>query len=391
MKKRIAFVCPRFAEGGTVGGAETLLKNLADRAATIGCDVLFLTTCARNHFTWENTLPAGRRTVGELDVHFFPVNEGRDLGTFLDIQDSISRGLEVSDEEEQAWIDHNVNSDALCDHLRTHGANYDHIVLGPYLFGLTWHAGQIHPEKTFLIPCLHDEPFAHLRIMHELFLKVRGLLFNTQPEQDLAHHIFGIADNRCHIVGMGLDDFNCDPQATALQHGIHGNYIIYCGRREPLKGIPQLLDFVSAYRQRTGTDIALVCTGSGPIESPPELAPHIIDLGFVSEQEKRDAMAGAVAFCHPSVNESLGIVLLEAWLAGTPSLVNAYGDVLRYQCQVSNGGLWFRNYPEFEAELDLLLRNHELRNQLGQNGRDYVLHEYAWSAVESRMIDALDL
>ena len=31
--KRIAFVAPRFPEGATVGGAETLLKSLAVHAA----------------------------------------------------------------------------------------------------------------------------------------------------------------------------------------------------------------------------------------------------------------------------------------------------------------------------------------------------------------------
>ena len=41
-------------------------------------------------------------------------------------------------------------------------------------------------------------------------------------------------------------------------------------------------------------------------------------------------MAGALAFCHPSVNESFGIVLLESWLARTPALVHAGSDVLQH-------------------------------------------------------------
>ena len=76
--ERIAFVCPRFPEGGTVGGAETLLRNLAQQTALAGRSVTFLTTCAQSHFTWENTLPPGRRTVGSMQVEFFPVDD-RDL------------------------------------------------------------------------------------------------------------------------------------------------------------------------------------------------------------------------------------------------------------------------------------------------------------------------
>ena len=56
---RIAFVCPRWPGEGAVGGAETLLKALAVRAAEGGDDVSFLTTCAASHHTWENTRPAG--------------------------------------------------------------------------------------------------------------------------------------------------------------------------------------------------------------------------------------------------------------------------------------------------------------------------------------------
>ena len=86
--ERLAFVCPRLAGEGAVGGAETLLKNLALHAAARGVAVDFLTTCAQSHFTWENTLPAGVRRMDGMDVHFFPVDE-RDVGTFLRIQQAM--------------------------------------------------------------------------------------------------------------------------------------------------------------------------------------------------------------------------------------------------------------------------------------------------------------
>jgi glycosyltransferase involved in cell wall biosynthesis len=114
-----------------------------------------------------------------------------------------------------------------------------------------------------------------------------------------------------------------------------------------------------------------------------------MDLGFVSEQDKHDAMAGALAFCHPSVNESLSIVILESWLAGTPVLVHAGSEVMRNQCLRSNGGLWFRNYPEFEEALMLLIAQPDTRRALAANGKRFVESEYAWPAVESRLQAAL--
>lgn len=388
--ERIAFVCPRFAEGPTVGGAETLMRNLARETVKAGRDVTFLTTCARNHFTWENDLPEGSKTFDGLDVHFFPVDQDRDIGGFLRIQDKISRGRTVSEEEELFWLNHNVNSRALCSYLEAQAKHYDRILAGPYLFGLIYHAARVCPRKTLLVPCLHDEVFAYLAAFKRMFTEARGCLFNSAPERDLAIRLYGLDRQELAVVGMGLDPFQADPAACAKRIGIHAPYLVYSGRREPLKGTPLLIDYVHAFRERTGIDLKLVMTGSGRFDMPAELAPHVFDLGFVSEQEKHDAMAGAVAFCHPSTNESFGIVVLEAWLAGTPVLVHGCGDVLPDHCRKSGGGLWFRTYPEFEEALKLVLDNDALRGQMGRAGRKYVEHQYSWEAVGQRLLTALD-
>lgn len=388
--QRIAFVCPRFPEGATVGGAETLLKALAIRCAAAGRQVDFLTTCATNHFTWENSVPPGVKETDGLRVHFFPVDSDRDIPNFLRVQASIDKRVRVTAADEQVWIGNSVNSRALLAHLEQNRDVYDRVIMGPYLFGVVYFASRIAPDRTMLVPCLHDEAFAYLGIMNELFGRVRGFLFNTHPEKALAQRLYNVPESKCAVVGLGLDPFEADPTAFAKRRGLTAPYVLYSGRREPLKGTPLLTAYVNAFRERTGRDIKAVFTGSGPIDAPAALEPHILDAGFVSEQEKREAMAGAVAFIHPSVNESLGIVLLEAWLARTPALVHAKGEVLRDQCRRSGGGLWFRRYPEFEEELLLLLDQPEKRRALGESGRAFVLSEYGWPAVEARMFAALD-
>lgn len=388
--ERIAFVTPRFSEQATIGGAETLIKNLALRAAAAGRNVTLLTTCAQDHFTWDNSLPPGRISVDGIDVEYFPVDEDRDLESFLRAQNVICTQGACTEEDEHVWMRNNVNSRALNQHLIDHGDAYDRIVMGPYLFGLIYYASQIHPHKTLLVPCLHDEPFAWLRIMRTMFDQVSGFLFNTEPERDLARRLFDVPQEKCAVVGMGLDPFDADSAAFAARRGLKHPYIMYAGRREPLKGTPLLLDYMNTFRARTGRDVRLVFTGSGPIEAAPELQPYILDAGFVTEQEKREAMAGALAFVHPSVNESLGIVLLEAWLARVPALVHARSEVLRWQCQESGGGLWFRHYPDFEEELCLLIDQPALRKKLADAGRTYVENTYAWPAVEKRLFAALD-
>lgn len=384
----IAFVVPRFSEAGTVGGAETLLKSLAERAAAAGCRVTVLTTCAKSHFTWENEIAPGSRRCGALDVHYFPV-DARDVAAYRRMERAMRRNDPLSPADEDAWLRNTANSTALCGHLRSRGADYDRVVTGPYLFGVVYEAALVHPAKTFLVPCLHDEPYAHLAIMRRLFESVAGILFNTEPERELARSLFKIPESRGRVVGMGIPGFDVDPAAFARRSGIAQPYVIYSGRREDGKGTPLLCDYLAAFRARTERDVKLVFTGSGDIAAPPELQAHIVDLGFVSEQEKHEAMAGAVAFMHPSLFESLGIVLLESWMARTPALVHANSRVLQWQCAQSNAGLWFRSYPEFEQELLMLLDKPGLRDALGRNGREYVQREYSWASVEKRFFDAL--
>ena len=389
MAERLAFVAPRYAGDGAVGGAETLLKNLAIHAARMGYEVDFLTTCAQNHYTWENTLPPGTRETDGMTVRFFPV-DARDEGAFLRVQQQIDRGVRVPESDEAVWLRNGVHSSALLAHLAAEAEGYRAVLAGPYLFGLTVAAAAAHPDKMLLVPCLHDEPFARLETVRRMFGAVAGCLFNSEAERALAGELYGFPDARARVVGMGLDPFEADPRAFAARRGIGAPYVLYCGRREPLKGTPLICDYMLTFRERTGRDVRTVFTGSGAIDAPDALWPYVVDAGFVSEQEKHEAMAGAVAFIHPSGNESFGIVLLESFLAGTPALVHAKSRVLVAQCRAARAGLWFRHYPDFEAELLRLLDDPAARAALGEAGRRHVATEYAWPAIERKLREAVD-
>ena len=384
--QRIAFASPRFADGNTIGGAETLLKSLAMDARRLGYSVDFLATCASNHFTWANEIPPGKREIDGINVHNFPVDD-RDAGLFLQLQENINKGKTLSAEDQERWMANSVNSSALYEHLKAN--DYHRVITGPYLFGLAQRVAALDPTRTVLVPCLHDEAFAYQDILKPMFTDSRTIIFNTHQEQRLATQLHGQHSMEMPVVGMGIERFSADPHAFATRHGLQGPYVIYCGRREELKGTPLLLDYLNAYRSRTAQDIKLVLTGSGDFHPPEDLAPHILDVGFVSEIEKREAMAGALAFIHPSQLESLGIVLLEAWLASTPALVHSGSPVLVDQCRQSNGGLWFRSYADFEECLMRLQSEPAIGEALARQGREFVVERYSPEAVRARFREAL--
>lgn len=377
-------VSPRLTGHGATGGAEILLEYLARRAMALGIETFFLTTCARDHVTWQNTVAAGRRNLAGLAVEFFPIDDDRDTDCFLRLQERIGRGARLSAAEERLWLAHGPGSTALCDRLRELLPSLDAVVTGPYLLALAHAVTAIAGRKTRLLPCLHDEPFARLDTVRALFAMAGGIVFNSEPERDLARRLYGLSADRGAVVGMGLRSF--DPAPT---DDLAFDYLLYCGRREPLKGTALLMAYLDVFRQRNHSDLKLVLTGTGPVEPPPSLARAVIDLGFVDENRKHAVMAGAVAFCHPSVNESFGIVLLESWLAGTPALVHAGGDVLPWHCRRSGGGLWFRDYAEFEVALQWLLARPADRRRMGAAGRRYVLREYDPPVIDRRFLKAL--
>jgi glycosyltransferase involved in cell wall biosynthesis len=385
----IAIVSPRFPDGATAGGAETLLRKLAERLAAAGSRVTFLATCAKDHTTWRNELPPGPRQFGAIEVIRFPVDETRDVDLFHRIQTAISRSSGVPPEDERTWLANSVQSPELCAHLAADPHRYDCILAGPYLFGVVDSASRVAPDRTVLVPCLHDESFAYLGVTGELFRRVRGFLFNSGPEQELASRLHNTGTKPSGVVGMGLEPFSVDPKAFARKRGLTQPYVLYSGRREDGKGTGLLMEYVDTFRKRTGRDVTLVLTGSGVVTPPASLAPCLLDAGFVSEAEKHEAMAGATAFIHPSTFESFGIVLLESFLAGTPALVHSGSEVLRWQCQRSGGGLWFRNYPEFEEELALLLDRTDIRDTMGRQGHNYVVREYSWEVVDQRLLRTL--
>lgn len=390
---RLAFVVPRYGED-VVGGAETLSRGLAEHLPKDRYNVEILTTCARSHFRWDNYYPEGDSLKNGLKVKRFKVNR-RDLNNFSRIQQEIEQGIRPSMDEQLLWAKEGVNSDCLYDYIWRKGKNYDYLIFLPYLFGTTFWGSQICPEISILIPCLHDETYARLDIFKIVFEKVKGIIFNSEPERSLARRLFQIMDKPTAVVGMGFEENKaCNPDSFRKRYSIKGDYILYYGRKEGGKNLPLLIDYFSClkrgHRAFTSESLKLILAGDGDISIPEDMKGEIVELGFLSEGDKMNAVKGAFLVCQPSVNESFSIVIMEAWLTGTPVLVHGDCDVTKGHVLESGGGLYFRNYYEFSEAVKYLLENPEVCKTLGLQGKRYVLDKYSWPAVIKRFDGALN-
>jgi glycosyltransferase involved in cell wall biosynthesis len=212
-------------------------------------------------------------------------------------------------------------------------------------------------------------------------------MFNSEPEDELARSLHSpLAPNA--VVGLGFDEgASTDPEAFRRRYSVSEPFIVFVGRLEQDKNLPLLLSYFVQYKERRPGDLTLLLVGEGDVQPPDR--PDVRQLGI--DWRDRDAMLrGALALVQPSRKESLSIVMMQAWLAGRPVVVDGQSAVCRYHCQRAGGGLWFDSYLEFEAIVDLLQDRPRVADGLGRAGREYVLKEYSWPVVLGRFHDALE-
>jgi phosphatidylinositol alpha-mannosyltransferase len=127
-----------------------------------------------------------------------------------------------------------------------------------------------------------------------------------------------------------------DPERAALAaQRLQGDKlrIVFVGQAVERKGLPLLLRAFEALREHIPTELTVI----GPTAE--ELAPMMIEsddvrvLGKVDDDVKREELEHADVLCAPSLGgESFGMVLTEAFAAGTPvvaSNIAGYRDVVR--------------------------------------------------------------
>lgn len=396
----IALVLPRYGRS-LGGGAETLAQSLIHALVNDVNHhverVEVWTTCAKDHRTWANELPAGTSVEDGITVRRFPV-DSRDLEVFLQAEFAMRDGRTLTTDEQLEWLANSVNSSDLYRHIERHGEEFSTIIFAPYLFATTFWGSLIYPDRSLIIPCLHDEHYAYQPVFKALFSKVRGLIFNASAERELARRLYGSAiAEKGGVVGMGfvapeLKESRQHAFATVSErYNLKHQYLLYSGRKEQGKNLDLLIRYFEEGRTNgLNNDLDLLLIGAGEINFLDRLPEGIRDLGFVSEAEKVHLMRGALALVQPSVNESFSIVMMEAFLNETPALVHAHSPVTRGHVVESGGGMFFADAREFGAIVAFLKDNPNLRDAMGRSAREYVVSDYNWGAVIERLYRAFE-
>jgi glycosyltransferase involved in cell wall biosynthesis len=292
--------------------------------------------------------------------------------------------------DELAWLkSEGPTSPALIRHLSRRAGDWDFILLFSYRYYHAWHGARAVPSKAVLVPTAERDPAVALSIFGPVFRGVRAIMYNSLEERALIQAATSNADVPGVVVGVG-SEVPAQPVARRFRqkHNIRGPFAIYVGRIDENKGCAELFSHFQHYTQTFPDGLSLVLVGNALLPVPDH--PRVKHLGFLSDEEKFDAIAAADLLVMPSYYESLSMVALEAWALGKPVLANGKCDVLRGQCVRSGGGLYYESSAEFTEAVYALEATGPINALLGGNGREYFRQHYSWPVIERKYLEMFE-
>jgi phosphatidyl-myo-inositol alpha-mannosyltransferase len=208
-----------------------------------------------------------------------------------------------------------------------------------------------------------------------------------------ARRFFGgryrIVPNGVHLDRPSRRDPDRDAEASAGES--EELRILFIGQAVERKGLPVLLRAFEALREHVPATLTLVGA------APEEIAPLLLDdrgvraLGKVTEDEKAEQLRRADVLCAPSLGgESFGMVLTEAFAAGTPVVAS---DIAGYRDVVRNGvdGLLTPrgDARELAEALRVMALDPARRAQMAAAARERA-ERFAWPRVAAEVLEVYE-
>jgi len=171
--------------------------------------------------------------------------------------------------------------------------------------------------------------------------------------------------------------------------------LVAIGRHSPRKRFRFLLDAMPAVWQEA-PNVQVVIAGAEsdytqtlyehvqrlPVEKQKQV--HI--LCDIDDAEKAVLLATADIFVHPAIDESFGIVILEAWAGGT-AMICADTEVSRCLIDAGVDGLLFGrdSLDDLVRQILALSSDAECRDRMGEAGYAKILSLFTWDKVVDRV------
>lgn len=236
---------------------------------------------------------------------------------------------------------------------------------------------------SLLIPHAHlDDDYYHFPDLIESARNATKVLAVPQA----ACRFF--ADKGCVVKYMpaGCDaneEFSsADQQAFHRIHSDKRPFILVLGRKAKAKGYHQIIDAVDKLNEQ-GTDLQVILIGPDD-DGIPVQGRHCVYLGRQPREVVRGALMSCIALCNMSTSESFGIVLLEAWLAEKPVIINKECAAFHDLAQDGHNALMVDRH-ELASAISKLLSEPLLCKKLAGNGKAQVA-QFDWQVVADSFV-----
>jgi len=157
----------------------------------------------------------------------------------------------------------------------------------------------VHDLSAFLYPAEMDPLIVSVqtRRMKWVAAECDKIICVSQNTAEDLKRLFAVADSRISVIPEALPSkyLSLHPQISK-----NTNYVLAIGARQPRKNIRRLKKACEILRQK------LIIVGEGS------------EMGYVSDQDMVNYLAGAQAFVYPSLYEGFGLPILEAFHYGVP-------------------------------------------------------------------------
>jgi D-inositol-3-phosphate glycosyltransferase len=233
----------------------------------------------------------------------------------------------------------------------------------------------------------------------------------TPAEQGQLEQLYGVSADRIITIPPGVETacfypISQDEAKEAIAITCKEHLLLFVGRIEPLKGLPNLLRALELIR-KSGNPVSdrycLVVIGGDPDASPDTMTEEmarvkslckelgiddlVVFLGKKSQETLPYYYSAADVLIMPSYYESFGMVALEAMACGTPVIASQVGGLPFLVQDGITGYVVPGGSPEaLVSPLLKLMTQADLRKKMGQQAADYALN-YSWELITKQIAE----
>ena len=232
-------------------------------------------------------------------------------------------------------------------------------------------------------------------------LKIIAVSENTK--KDLIS-LYGVPEEKIAVIYEGVSDpptggqfsiFNFQSKSK-IQISKLKPYFLFVGRIEARKNVARMVEAFDLFKKKCGTNHKLVLAGKlgfgyEVIENCKlniENFSDVIELGYVSEEEKWELLRGAEGFLFPSLYEGFGLPVLEAQAFGVPVLTSSTSSLPEVAGE--NGAIFVNpeSVEDIALGIEKLALDSTLRSAIIENGLQNVTR-FSWEKCAKGIAEVL--